>query len=161
LHTLLWFLLGLKLWLPFGPCLLLLPIWSLLLFWKDMWFDVWTRRHSLLLWFLILLLLFFNNFAACWGLTLPFIVDYFCIFYLFNKVSFSSSLSNWDIRTILLVVLIFGSFYFLGKISTRLKGFLFFMNLSLKVSFFLFSSCGCLVFFFFSCGYILFIRNHF
>jgi hypothetical protein len=158
---LLWFLLGLKLWLTFGPCLLLLPIWFFLLFWKDMWSDVWPRRHSFLLWFLLLLILFFNNYVACWGLTLPFIVDYFCLFYLFNKVSFSSSLANWDSRTILLVVLVFGSFYFLGKISVGFKGFLFFMNLFLKVTFFLFSSCGCSLFFLFSCGSTLFSGNHF
>jgi len=148
---------GSRFWLPFGPSLLLLPIWSLLLLWRDMWFNVWPRRHWLFLW--SLLLLFFSNFASYWRLTLLLIVDSSCLFCLFNIVSLSSSSLDWGIRTILLSSLIYGSFSFLGKIYVGFRGFLFFMNLSLKISFLLFSSCGCSLCFY--CGFTPLTRNHF
>jgi hypothetical protein len=68
---------------------------------------------------------FFSNHVACWGLTLLVIMDFSYLFYLFNKVSFSSSLSDWDIKTIILVFLVYGSFSFLGEICVRFKGFFF------------------------------------
>lgn len=37
--------LGLRLWFPFGPSLLLLPIWSIILLWRYMWSYVGPRRH--------------------------------------------------------------------------------------------------------------------
>jgi hypothetical protein len=68
---------------------------------------------------------FFSNHVACWGLTLLVIMDFSYLFYLFNKVFFSSSLSDWDIKTIILVFLVYGSFSFLGEICVRFKGFFF------------------------------------
>ncbi len=85
---------------------------------------------------------FLNNFVAYWGLTLLFIVVSSCLFYLFNKISFSSSSLNLNIRTTLLVVLVSGCLSFVGKICAGFRGLLFLINLSLIVFFFLMSSYG-------------------
>ncbi len=79
-------------------------------------------------------------------------MDSSCPFYLFSKVSLSSSSSNWDIKTNLLVVLDFSSFSFLGEICVGFKGF----------SQNLFSpSCSCAFYFFFCYGSAPLTRNHF
>jgi hypothetical protein len=88
-------------------------------------------------------------------------VDSSCFFCLFNKVSLSSSSSDWDIIIVLLSVLGSSSFSFLKEICARFKGLLFFMNLSLRVSFLLFSSCGSSFCFFFFYGFAPLTGNHF
>ncbi len=85
----------------------------------------------------------------------------FCFLCLFHKISLSSSSLDWDIMTTFLIVLVFGCFSFLKEIYAKFKGLLFFINLSLIISFLLLSSCGCFVGLFFSYGSTPFSGNHF
>jgi hypothetical protein len=76
---------------PFDLCSYLENIYGLELYLGDTYF-------SFCLW--CLWCCFLNNFVACWGLILPFIVVTSCLLYLFYKVSLSSSSSNQDIKII-------------------------------------------------------------
>ncbi len=103
---------------------------------------------------------FFNNFLARWGSILPFIVVSSYFLHLFNKVFFSSSSLNFDIRIALMVVLVFGYFSFLGEMRVGFKGLLFLMNLSLRL-YLLLSSWSYYAYFFFSCDSSPSNGNHF
>jgi hypothetical protein len=66
---------------------------------------------------------------------LPIIAISSCLICLFYKVSLSSSSLDLDIKIVLLVVLIYSCFSFLGKMCVGFRGFLFLINLSLRLSF--------------------------
>ncbi len=104
---------------------------------------------------------FLNNSAICWRPVLPVIVVPSYIFCLFNKVFLSSSSSNWDIIIVLLVILDFRCFSFLGKMCVGFKGLLFLMNLSLRLSLLLLSSWSYFACFFLSYDFAPSNANHF
>ncbi len=81
---------------------------------------------------------FLNNSATCWGSILPFITTFSYLLYLFYWVFLSSSSLNWDIKIVLLVVLIFSCFSFLRQMCVGFRGLLFLMKLS---SYYLFFFC--------------------
>ncbi len=95
---------------------------------------------------------FLSNFATYWRIILPLIAISSCLFYFLCKVSLSSSSLDWDIITILMVVLTSSYFSFLGGMCVGSKGLLCFINLSFRLSFLTLSSYG-YAYFFFSRGF--------
>ncbi len=95
--------------------------------------DLGDKNFSFCLW--CWCCCFLKNPTICWGLILPIIAISSCLICLFYKVSLSSSSLDLDIKIVLLVVLIYSCFSFLGKMCVGFRGFLFLINLSLRLSF--------------------------
>jgi len=102
-----------------------------------------------------------SNSITCCASILLFIVVSSCFLYLLYKVSLSSSSLDWDIKIVLLVVLVFGWFSFLRETCIGFRGLLFLMNLSLKLSLLLLSFWSHFACFFLSCDSAPFNGNYF